>query len=64
MKVGICYRPAIHSEYIEEIIEEIDILEVMPDVMDIEESKFIKKLAKEKNISIGIHTLKYSIASP
>lgn len=64
MKVGICYRPTIHSEYIEEIIDEIDILEVMPDVMDIEESKFIKKLAKEKNISIGIHTLKSSIASP
>lgn len=64
MKFGICYRPNLHSKFLEDIISNIDLLEIMPEVTSVKEMKKIKKISKLHNISLGLHCLKSSLFSP
>lgn len=62
-KIGVCYRPVIHKKYIESIIDYIDVLEIMPEILSVEELKFITDLCKKKSVDITLHCLKSSLFS-
>ncbi|HEO8062837.1 TPA: DUF692 family protein [Streptococcus agalactiae] len=63
MKFGICYRPHLHNQYLEEILEKISILEVMPEITSVLDMKKIKEKCSKKGIDIGIHSLRTSMFS-
>ncbi|ELK21241.1 hypothetical protein, DUF692 family [Anoxybacillus flavithermus TNO-09.006] len=63
MKIGICYRDSIHEDLINEIIEYVDFIELMPDITGYKETKRLLEICKDKNIGIGIHCLRSSLGS-
>lgn len=63
MKIGLCYRDHIHETHITEIINHIDFLELMPDITNFKETKFLIDLCSKNQVAIGIHCLKSSLGS-
>jgi uncharacterized protein (UPF0276 family) len=64
MKFGICYRPYLHKKFLENILNEISFIEIMPEVTNIVEMKAIKEFCQIHNIDMGLHCLKSSLFSP
>lgn len=63
IKIGVCYRPVIHKEYIEDLIDYIDVLEITPEILTVEELKFITDLCNEKSVDMTLHCLRSSLFS-
>lgn len=64
MKLGICYRPHLHKKFLSSILNEVSILEIMPEVTDVIDMKEIAELCFNKNIEMGLHCLRTSLFSP
>jgi uncharacterized protein (UPF0276 family) len=64
MKIGICYRPYLHKKFLKEIIDKISFIELMPDIMTVSETNFIKDICYSKKIDMGLHCLRSSLFSP
>lgn len=61
-KVGICYRPWLHNDFLNKIAENVDSIEVMPDATQLEDIRQIKNIATQHNLSIATHCLRSSLA--
>ncbi|MDR3240920.1 MAG: DUF692 domain-containing protein [Lactobacillaceae bacterium] len=61
MKIGISYRPTLHREIIDKVVDMVDVIEVMPDIMSTDELIALNKYSKE--VSFGLHSLRTSLGS-
>ncbi|MBG9366841.1 MULTISPECIES: DUF692 family multinuclear iron-containing protein [unclassified Streptococcus] len=64
MKIGVCYRPHIHNQFLDLLVKNVNFLEIMPEITDIKDMKHIKELSGLNNIDLGLHCLRTSIFSP
>lgn len=63
-KVGVCYRPWLHNEFIEDLAPLVDAFEIMPDATGLTDLKRIKAVADANNLPLATHCLRSSLAQP
>lgn len=64
MKIGICYRPHLHKKFLNTILDNISILEIMPEVTNVADMREITDLCLNRDIDMGLHCLRTSLFSP